>query len=374
MLLSSGYEFEGYDIVEYVGYESAQVVLGTGFLSALGSSFADLLGTTSNTYENKLANAESICKQKLISKAVQKGCNAIIGIDIDYTTFTNDVMGVIAGGTFVKVIKKVPEKKVKTFVLKRYNLAHSVRCCSANLINVIKENKIYLGVSGRTYSEGIIEAIGVRAECETLFGEKIVLKDIMFADIEFVNEYEYSTEYVEIKIDDNKFKIIKNIDIIIEKYLVDGKVFQVDSQQDIISNARESSLNELRNKNGCDVVFMPYKDANNWKCFCGQTNSREISVCSLCKRQVDIKDLRLVLSDNEVVSSEFKYSEHIAYIMQCSNAKEICDYFKQLNVVDSIIDNEVIPKLEEIKGIERMYGNYKDAAVKFLNEFYENMK
>lgn len=148
-----------------------------------------------------------------------------------------------------------------------------------------------------------------------------------------------------------------------------GSVFQVDSQQDIISNAPESSLNELRNKNGCDVVSRPYKNVDNWKCFCGQTNSREISVCSLCKRQVDMKALRLVLSDNEIMSSEFNYSEHIAYIMQCSNAKEICDYFQQLNVGDSIIDSEVILKLEEFKEIEKMYGNCKDSAVKYLNEF-----
>ena len=50
MLITSGYEFEGYDIIEYKEYASAQVVLGTGFFSSVGKTTADFLGTSNEIY------------------------------------------------------------------------------------------------------------------------------------------------------------------------------------------------------------------------------------------------------------------------------------------------------------------------------------
>lgn len=35
MFITSGYNFGGYDIVSYIGHESVQVVLGTGFIQLI---------------------------------------------------------------------------------------------------------------------------------------------------------------------------------------------------------------------------------------------------------------------------------------------------------------------------------------------------
>ena len=43
---------------------------------------------------------------KLIKKSAALGGNAVIGIDIDYNMFSNNVIGVIANGTSV-VIRKI---------------------------------------------------------------------------------------------------------------------------------------------------------------------------------------------------------------------------------------------------------------------------
>lgn len=41
MLLTSEYNFEGYEIVTYIAHDSAQAVLGTGIFSSVNVSLAD---------------------------------------------------------------------------------------------------------------------------------------------------------------------------------------------------------------------------------------------------------------------------------------------------------------------------------------------
>lgn len=106
MILSTiGYSFEGYTIIKYIDVISNPVVIGTGFLSSLGASFADLTGTRSSTYENKLEKAEKIALQGLKDKATRIGANAIIGIDFDITTLSNNIIAASVNGTAVEIEK-----------------------------------------------------------------------------------------------------------------------------------------------------------------------------------------------------------------------------------------------------------------------------
>ena len=43
---------------------------------------------------------------KICDKAIYAGANALIGIDVDYVTFFENMMGAIVNGTAVKVRKK----------------------------------------------------------------------------------------------------------------------------------------------------------------------------------------------------------------------------------------------------------------------------
>lgn len=60
MLLTTGYNFEGYDIVKYLDVLSASVVLGTGMFSSANVSIADFFGTRSDSYERKLQDAKML--------------------------------------------------------------------------------------------------------------------------------------------------------------------------------------------------------------------------------------------------------------------------------------------------------------------------
>lgn len=105
-MVTTGFQFEGYEIVSYLGIVAGEVVLGTGFLSEFTSSFADFFGVQSGIFEEKLETARHAAMDKLIKKSAALGGNAVIGIDIDYNIFSNNVIGVIANGTSV-VIRKI---------------------------------------------------------------------------------------------------------------------------------------------------------------------------------------------------------------------------------------------------------------------------
>lgn len=105
-MLTTGYDFSGYKITKYTGIISGEVVLGTSFLSEFSASLSDLLGSQSWAFADKLDTAKKAAIDKLTYKSAEKGGNAVIGIDFDYITFANNMIGVVANGTSV-VIEKI---------------------------------------------------------------------------------------------------------------------------------------------------------------------------------------------------------------------------------------------------------------------------
>lgn len=108
-LVTTGYNFEGYDIIEYRGLVSGEVVLGTGFLSEFSASFSDLLGSESNKFSDKIMTAKEAAKNKMIDNVIMAGGNAVIGVDFDYIMFANNMIGVSVNGTAVVVKRKGKE-------------------------------------------------------------------------------------------------------------------------------------------------------------------------------------------------------------------------------------------------------------------------
>ncbi len=102
---TTGYNFEGYNIIEYKGIVSGEVVLGTGFMSEFSASVSDFFGTQSNLFANKMAQAKHGALTNLIKNALMEGANALIGVDFDYITFNNNILGVSANGTAVEIEK-----------------------------------------------------------------------------------------------------------------------------------------------------------------------------------------------------------------------------------------------------------------------------
>ncbi|WP_395546693.1 MULTISPECIES: YbjQ family protein [unclassified Lacrimispora] len=111
--LTTGFDFDGYKITKYIAVISGNVVLGTGLFSEFVGSISDVLGTTSTPFENKMEKAKEIAIEKLIIKSATIGGNAILGVDFDFFTLSNNMIAVSANGTSVIIeevsIQHVPQ-------------------------------------------------------------------------------------------------------------------------------------------------------------------------------------------------------------------------------------------------------------------------
>lgn len=94
---------DGHRIKRYIEVESAEVVLGSGPFSEFAGDVSDFFGSRSTAFEKKLAQARKTAMNKLRYVAFELGGNAIVGIDLDFTEFSNNRVGIIANGTVVEV-------------------------------------------------------------------------------------------------------------------------------------------------------------------------------------------------------------------------------------------------------------------------------
>jgi uncharacterized protein YbjQ (UPF0145 family) len=90
---------------------TANVAVGTGLFNELSQGFSDFFGST-NTESGmayKVNSGEAVARSILVQKAIGIGANAIIGVDIDYGTTTNNAATVNMQGTavFVKNLSEI---------------------------------------------------------------------------------------------------------------------------------------------------------------------------------------------------------------------------------------------------------------------------
>lgn len=107
IIMTTTHSIEGYSIIQYVSIESVEVVIGTGVISEFFGDVADVFGSRNGAFEQKLHKAKEIACSKLRLISFQKAGkdSAVVGIDMDYTEFTKNMIGVILNGTIVKIRK-----------------------------------------------------------------------------------------------------------------------------------------------------------------------------------------------------------------------------------------------------------------------------
>ena len=87
--------------MKYDGIISGESVIGTGMFSEISASVSDFTGSFSNTFADKIKQAEEQALYNLKRSCYIKKCNAVIGIKLNYLTFSNNMIGVVANGTAV---------------------------------------------------------------------------------------------------------------------------------------------------------------------------------------------------------------------------------------------------------------------------------
>ena len=105
MILTTTPTIEGQPIKQYLGIITGETIIGANAIKDFMAGLTDFFGGRSSTYEKVLIEAKDSALAELQQRAVQKGANAIVGIDLDYETVgTNGgMLMVTVSGTAVVI-------------------------------------------------------------------------------------------------------------------------------------------------------------------------------------------------------------------------------------------------------------------------------
>lgn len=96
---------QGSEIKTYHGIVTGEAILGANVIKDIFANFRDFFGGRSGAYEKELQKARTIAFEEMNKEAEDLGCNAIVGIDINYETVGSkgSMLMVSVCGTAVKV-------------------------------------------------------------------------------------------------------------------------------------------------------------------------------------------------------------------------------------------------------------------------------
>ena len=105
MILSTTPTLEGHPIREYRGVVTGETIIGAYFLKDFMAGIRDFFGGRSGSYEKVLREAKDTAMREMEDRAEKMGCNAIVGIDLDYETVgeSGSMLMVTCSGTAVVI-------------------------------------------------------------------------------------------------------------------------------------------------------------------------------------------------------------------------------------------------------------------------------
>ena len=106
MVLTTTHTVEGRGIREYLGVVCGEAIVSPNILRDLFASVRDIVGGRAAAYEEELQKAREIATENMVNRARQLGADAVVGIDLDYTTMSNNMMVVGISGTAIRLTKK----------------------------------------------------------------------------------------------------------------------------------------------------------------------------------------------------------------------------------------------------------------------------
>lgn len=84
MIVTTTPSIEGHTIREYRGIVTGEAILGANIFRDFFAGITDIIGGRSGSYEKVLRDARERALVELEQQAAERGCNAVVGVDIDY--------------------------------------------------------------------------------------------------------------------------------------------------------------------------------------------------------------------------------------------------------------------------------------------------
>ena len=105
MIFSTTPTLEGHPIREYRGVVTGETIVGANVFKGLIDGIRNFVCVRSGTYEKVLREAKDSAMREMAERAEKMGCNAIVGIDLDYETVgeSGSMLMVTCSGTAVVI-------------------------------------------------------------------------------------------------------------------------------------------------------------------------------------------------------------------------------------------------------------------------------
>ena len=117
--LTTGFDFQGYQIVDYLGIVSGECVISTGILNESFGALSDILGTTSDSFSAKLNQAREYALDVIGKRAEEKTADAVIGIHFEYITLGRNMICVCCSGTAVRLeVDRITRRQLEAIAMR----------------------------------------------------------------------------------------------------------------------------------------------------------------------------------------------------------------------------------------------------------------
>ena len=96
----------GREVREALGIVSAECVLGINVFRDMLGGLRDIFGGRSGTHQKALREARETCLKELAKEASDRGGDAVVGVDLDYSEISGGGKGMVllvASGTAVRL-------------------------------------------------------------------------------------------------------------------------------------------------------------------------------------------------------------------------------------------------------------------------------
>ncbi|MGN0436481.1 MAG: heavy metal-binding domain-containing protein [Wujia sp.] len=360
VMMTSGYSFEGYDIVEYLGFISGQTALASNIFKGLAAGVTEMSDSESEKLTGKMEQANELVMEKLKKLADKKGADAIIGLQLSCAEFANNAVGAIASGTAVKLEKKIIDDRsiTKELYVSNYYNRLVPRPVKIILNGVNKE--VTVSAQFFNYNKDDIKAIRADVELTNHYEEKLVLKNIDFV-FEKGNVTLIESNAIECKLPVKDILLIKDSKVIISKYVTSRGVYACNDLPINVSMPLHR-LAALKEKRGIDAVEKYVTDGMIWTCNCGYVNEAGAEECMICGRK----------QESMKSTSKFNPDEMIAKMQTKEYVIEIKDVLMEyIKDIDSEYRMELLEVMESGLQYEKTRGNMKDTVIEKVEKIFE---
>lgn len=105
MILTTTPSLEGKTIRAYHGIVTGEAIVGANIFKDFFAGIRDIVGGRSAAYEGELRKAREMALREMEELALEKGGNAVVGVDLDYEVVGQggSMLMVSASGTAVTV-------------------------------------------------------------------------------------------------------------------------------------------------------------------------------------------------------------------------------------------------------------------------------